>query len=238
MKTLNHNWLTEGLIDFEYKKYILLSYLQDVKTYFDAHKIYPSLSDLVFHYQNILSLKEGKKSMQSAFPERISAVDLENTKIAFQTIVKDDALMEELESIMDYSLAEIKNHLAEGKSLYELFESKMEISPIGISPLYPDYGYLFISQTQSKEVRIFEYNITIFENANEKYRGVNTSFIESQRKGIGNSLENIKIDLIKKYKHLPNPATYSVHTHIACPFQESLLPIAKRLLVKYVSTTK
>lgn len=32
MKTLNHNWLTEGLIDFEYKKYILLSYLQEVNT--------------------------------------------------------------------------------------------------------------------------------------------------------------------------------------------------------------
>ncbi|TAF72275.1 MAG: hypothetical protein EAZ53_16700 [Bacteroidetes bacterium] len=238
MKTLHHNWLTEGLIDFEYKKYILLSYLQDVKNYFDEHKIYPTLSDLVFHYQNIVSLKEGKKTLQNAFPERVSAIDFEHTKISFQTLVKDDALMEELEEIMDYSLVEIKNHLAEGKNLYELFESKMEISPVGISPLYPDCGYLLISQTQSKEVRIFEYNITIFENANEKYRGVNTSFIESQRKGISNTLENIKIDLIRKYKHLPNPATYVVHANIACPFQESLLPIAKRLLVKYVSTTK
>lgn len=238
MKTLHHNWLTEGLIDFEYKKYILLSYLQDVKNYFNEHKIYPSLSDLVFHYQNIVSLKEGKKTLQSAFPERVSAIDFEKAKVSFQKLVKDDALMEELEEIMDYSLIEIKNHLQDGKNLYELFESKMEISPVGITPLYPDYGYLLISQTQSKEVRIFEYNITIFENANEKYRGVNTSFIESQRKGISNTIENIKIDLIRKYKHLPNPATYVVHTSMACPFQESLLPIAKRLLVKYVSTTK
>ena len=28
MKNLEKDWLTQGLIDFEYKKYILLSYLQ------------------------------------------------------------------------------------------------------------------------------------------------------------------------------------------------------------------
>ena len=35
MKKLEKDWLTRGLIDFEYKKYILLSYLQGVQSYFD-----------------------------------------------------------------------------------------------------------------------------------------------------------------------------------------------------------
>ncbi len=40
MSTLPKNWLTEGLIDFEYKKYILLSYTQQVKGSFKERKLY------------------------------------------------------------------------------------------------------------------------------------------------------------------------------------------------------
>ena len=58
MKKLEKDWLTSGLIDFEYKKYILLAYLQEVKGNFDSNKLYPHLSDLIFHYQNLLDLKK------------------------------------------------------------------------------------------------------------------------------------------------------------------------------------
>ena len=57
---LSKNWITEGIIDFEYKKYILLAYLQHIKSEFDERKLYPMLSDLFFHYQNLLQFKENK----------------------------------------------------------------------------------------------------------------------------------------------------------------------------------
>jgi hypothetical protein len=50
MKKLEEDWLTKGLIDFEYKKYILLDYLQHIKEQFKERRLYPFLSDLVFHY--------------------------------------------------------------------------------------------------------------------------------------------------------------------------------------------
>ena len=53
MENLKDNWLTEGLIDFEYKKYQLLGYLQKVKDSFNRVELYPFLSDLVFHYRNL-----------------------------------------------------------------------------------------------------------------------------------------------------------------------------------------
>ena len=53
MEKLSKDWLTQGLIDFEYKKYVLMAYLQRVKTSFERIELYPFMADLVFHYRNL-----------------------------------------------------------------------------------------------------------------------------------------------------------------------------------------
>ena len=35
MQALGVNWIIEGTVDFEYKKYILLAYLQEINRHFD-----------------------------------------------------------------------------------------------------------------------------------------------------------------------------------------------------------
>lgn len=237
MKTLSTNWLTEGHIDYEYKKYLLLAYLQDVKKHFAEKRLYPILSDLIFHYQNLIILKKNKNLIKEAFPERLTITDFQNLKNVYEKIVNDDSMMNEIEDILSFSIPEIKSHLAEGKDMYEYFESKMNISPVGIMPLYPDEGYLFVSENEANLIRIYEYQFSIFQSTNDKYRGIHIHFIEAQRRGFANTFENMKIDLTKRYKKLPNPAAYLVESKIEMPLDESLLPIAKRLLVKYISTT-
>jgi len=61
MRKLPTNWLTDGLVDFEYKKYLLLAYLKSVEEEFDSKRLYPILSDLILHYQNIMQVKAHKK---------------------------------------------------------------------------------------------------------------------------------------------------------------------------------
>jgi hypothetical protein len=233
MKELNKNWITEGLIDFEYKKYILLAYLKTVRKNFDSKKLYPFLSDLLFHYKNLLSIKENKQLFHENFPKEISKADFEKLELIYKEIIEDDVIMAELESIISFSLPKMKDHLQNGKEIYEEIEDNLSISPVGISPLYPDEGYLLFYMND-RETRVYEYQITLFENADEKFRGVHTSLLETFTKGIGITFESIKVDLIKKYKKLPNPATYLINSKIHVPFDESLLPIGKRLLVKYI----
>jgi hypothetical protein len=50
-----------------------------------------------------------------------------------------------------------------------------------------------------------------------------------------NSYENIKAELIRSRKDFPNPAVYSIETDLSFPIDETLLPIAKRTLVRYIS---
>ncbi|MCS6820790.1 MAG: hypothetical protein NZ551_02875 [Microscillaceae bacterium] len=236
IKQLDKDWLTQGLIDFEYKKYILLAYLQEVRKCFSQIQLYPYLSDLVFHYQNLVDLRQNKQLALDKFPKHLSQTDLENLQFKYSQIVQDDALMEELESIISFALPQFKTLLNEGRDIYEWIETNLEISPVGLTPLRFEEGYLLLSENQVKEMQIYQYQISIFENANEKYRGVHTFFLETVVRNLGQTLENIKIELLRRHKQLPNPATYWINAKVTCPREETLLPIAKRLLVKYIAT--
>lgn len=237
MRALSNNWITEGLIDYEYKKYVLLAYFQEVKKHFNQSKLYPYLSDLIFHYQNLMVLKDNKELMKNAFPERLTQPDFEKLKMVYEKVVQDDDMMAQIEEIISFSIPEFKKHLAEGKDLYEFFEANMSICPVGLSSLYVDEGYLFVSNSDNKVTRIYEYQISIFQSTQEKYRGVYTRYLESQRRGMANTYENMKAELVKRNKQKPNPATYLIESKLEIPLDESLLPIAKRLLVKHISKT-
>jgi hypothetical protein len=143
--------------------------------------------------------------------------------------------MQEIESIIDFSIPQFEKYLSEGRAIYDFIESRLSISPVGIMPLNADEGYLLLKFAPGKETLVYEYQITIFENPDEKYRGISTQFICSYSQSLQNSFENIKQDLIRYNRKLPNPATYVIESELEVPLQETLLPMARRTLVKYVA---
>jgi hypothetical protein len=235
MNTLGKDWLTDGLIDYEYKKYVLLAYLQGVKKEFSSICLYPQLSDLIFHYQNLKDLKKNKELLFENFPKEISKADFEKLHLEYKKMIQDDDLLQEMEEIILFALPQIQNVMNEGKEIYEYVEKNIEISPIGITPLNFDEGYFFIQENNKRELQIFEYRLTIFDSANERFRAMKTSFLESVHRNLGITLESIKLDLIRRYRKMPNPATYLVAAQAPIPLEETLLPVAKRLLVRLVS---
>ena len=80
-------------------------------------------------------------------------------------MIEDDGIMSELESIIDFALPQIKGSLQEGSVIYEYVESKCEISPVGVTPLYAKEGYLFVTQPPEKETNIYRYQVSIYEGA-------------------------------------------------------------------------
>jgi hypothetical protein len=235
MESLSNNWITEKHIDFEYKKYMLLAYLQHVYDHFTENKLYPSLSELMKHYRNLLSLHENKRKFSESLPERMAAADFKNFKIVYDKIMEDDALMQEIEQIILFSLPQFEKHINEGKKIYDFIESTITVSTIGIVPLNLNEGYLFLSAKKNPEALVFEYQITLFENPEEKYRGICTHYLCSYEKTLSNSYEGIKSDLLQQRKGLPNPATYVVESSLQLPLEETFLPLAKRTLMKVVA---
>ena len=231
---LSDNWITTNHIDFEYKKYILLAYLQHVNDCFEETKLYPALSELVKHYRKLVALRDQKNSLYNSFPEKLNSADLQNFKLVYEKLSTDDRLMTELESIINFSIPQFEQHLAEGKKIYDFIESKLNIYPIGIVPLHTDAGYLLLKNGDKNETVVFEYQITIFDQPTERYRAIGVHYVNSFEKTLRNTYENIKGDLLRYNKNLPNPATYVIESELTLPFEDTLLPLAKRTLVKYL----
>ncbi len=235
MKALGINWFIEGTLDFEYKKYILLDYLQEINRHFDKSRLYPNLTDLIFHYNNLLDFKQNKNGLQRAFPQRLTKADIEAVKLTYQKIVEDDNAMREIESIITYALRKIDPAITTGKEIYDFVESRINIDPVGLVPLMPFHGYFSLRNGRERTNLVYEYQITIFENKDDKFRGINVQLVETYEHSIVNTPESIKLNLIRERKHLPNPAVYYVQSDITFPLEQTLLPVAKKSLVKYIS---
>lgn len=236
MKSLSETWFAEGYIDFELKKYILLAYLQQVNLYCNQNKLYPQLADIIFHYNNIVAFRENRRFLQEHFPKQLTEVNLKKLQMQYEKIIEDNELMKELEDIVHYSAEKIKNTIQNGTEIYEFVEAKLNIEPVGLIPLDTSEGYLLICDGRFNTTVAYQYHLTIYEKHDEKYRGIRTDFVNRWIRSVSNSAENIKAELIKNRPQLPNPAVYNIETPLAYPMEETLLPIAKRSFVKYISS--
>jgi hypothetical protein len=234
MNQLSLNWLTEGWIDFEYKKYLLLSYLQSAGKSFDEKKLYPFLSDLLLHYNNLITIRENKTFVSSHFPKQISRMDLQNFTLEYERMLMDETYMEEVQAILDFAIPQLSTSVEEGKEIYHEVEENLRIFPVGLVSLNPESGFMMLATTGKKDMRVYDYQITIFENATEKFRGIKTDFIGEYERSFSNTFEEIKFQLIKQFRRSGNCAAYAIEAKSVFPLQETLLPIAKRCLVRYL----
>ncbi len=235
MKTLSQTWFAEGYIDFELKKYTLLAYLQEIHRHFTQNILYPQLADIIFHYNNLLAFKNNKHLLQEHFPKRMTQVDQEKLELLYEKIVDDDDMMKELEEIIQFALSNMNSTIRNGTEIYEFVEDKLNILPVGIIPIDNNEGYFFLCDGRYHYTNVYYYRLSIFEKHDEKYRSMKTEYISQWQRSIVNTYENIKGELIRNKAELPNPAVYSIEVDLSFPLEETLLPIAKRSLVKYIT---
>lgn len=235
MKFLSETWFAEGRIDFELKKYTLLAYLQQINHYFNENKLYPQLADIIFHYNNIVAFRENKKYLQEHFPKKLTGIQLQKLQVLYEQMISDDELMQELEDIIHFSAGKMQSTIFNGTEIYEFVEDNIDITPVGLIPLDTQEGYFFLSSGNTRTTRVYHYRLSIFEKHDEKYRSIKTAFIDNRQRSIASTYEHFKSELIRYRKDLPNPAVYSIETELKFPVDETLLPIAKRSLVKFIT---
>ncbi len=233
---LSETWFVEGYVDFELQKYKLLAYLQEVNKYFDQVKLYPQLSDVIFHFNNLNSFSNNKHFLQDHFPKRLDQLNIQKLELVYEQMLADSEMMQELENIIQFALAKFKTTIVNGTEIYELIEQKLHIEPVGIMPLYKNEGYLLLRYGSYSEVRAYAYTVTLFEHKYDRYKGLRMSYLDSWTGSLVHTYESIKKEIMIKIPQQPNPAVYSLETSLQLPLDETLLPIAKRMLVRYIDT--
>ncbi|HTL81648.1 MAG TPA: hypothetical protein VL651_08080 [Bacteroidia bacterium] len=234
MKNLSKDWITEKYVDVEYKKYVLLAWLQDVERSFREVKLYPPLAELLDHYRMAKTLLGKKNELESLFPKRLSGFDAKRFMLRYENLLADERIMNEIGEIIDFSIPKFEEWLREGKHIYEFLEKEIRMEMIGIVPMHLQEGYLLL-RSADHDTRVYSYAVKLFEDAGAAFRGLHTRFVSTFTNDILHSYDTIKLKLISDFPAMPNPAVYAAETSLEIPVEETFLPIAKRMMIREIA---
>lgn len=231
METLSENWMTERLIDFEYKKYVLLDYMQKVKAHFNEQKLYPDFAELIAHYKNLVSLKNNTISLENGFKKTVKGIDYEKLALVYENTVNDETLSE-LKKIIEFSEPLFVDELQKGKTIFDFAEKHILTNHIGILPIYKKEGYFILYPYKSRQVFIYYYSFSKINLLQQEVYGLNCNYFSNYTLSLSNTVDKVKLHIIDANPQLPNPAVYLFKANADLPNNETFLPIAKRLLYK------
>ncbi len=231
MGTLSENWITEDLMDFEYKKYLVLGYLQQVNDHFNEQKLYPDFAELIAHYKNLIRLKNNAIGLETNFRKKLKGIDYEDLKLVYENTVNDE-LLNELKQIIEFSEPLMAEGLQTGRSIFDFAEQHILSDHIGLLPLYKQEGYFVLYPFQSTHAYIYRYRLSKINLLQEQVYGLNSNYFLTHTVTFSNPIDRVKYELIEANPELPNPAVYLFKTKTHLPNEETFLPIAKRLLYK------
>jgi hypothetical protein len=140
-----------------------------------------------------------------------------------------------MDEIIEYSIPAMKQHLDEGKGLYQMIEENLNISEIGLRSVDLNNGYFFLCAPPKKEAKIYQYSLTKVHMPDGNYRAIHVSHLSDITLSYTNTFESAKSDLIKSSRSGSALTTYLIESEVFVPWEESLLPVAKRRLVEFIA---
>ncbi len=218
--------------DLEKRQYHILAYLQNCLHKFKRNRLYPELGQLSRLHDNLITLKNSFEGMKSEFPKRITGMNLEEKTLDYEITAPGSGNLRSVEDLIEWALPKIQSVSEEGVSIFEFINENLELEKVGMEPRYLNEGYFMIPDNFKRNIRLYQFEISLFTASKEKYRTLKTKFLKTL---VHNYAEkpptDIKLDLIKQYSDLPNPATYACQTDLDFPFPESIFPVARRKLM-------
>ena len=230
---LNLDLFTQVQSDYEVRQYKVLAALKKITEDFQCNRIYPHLSGLVELRSTLIEIKNRLEDLRNEFPKRIKNIDLVNKVIEHEVVFVDGSDLSKVEDLIAWALPYIEAKIEEGKTIYEFVNDEIRIEEVGIVPTYVDEGYFFVPDNEEAKLLLFEYEVSIFQSAQDNYRSLKTQFLKALKQDrVLLSPNSIKLDLIREHKKLPNPATFSFQTELEFPFNETIFPVVKRKLME------
>jgi len=231
MKKLNQNWITEVPMDAEYKRYLLMAYLQNIREDFDNALLFPNMTDLIQQHKTMSNLANAKSCMEKSFPKNLSGFNTKLLELSYQPSISKADYESYLEDLLEFSLPEIEKAIREGKSLCDWVDGMIEFESVGVLPVYQREGYLFLYPENGNVYRVYRFKLSRVQRMGEQFRALKMTYLTTEKKRSFETFQNIKLQMIKKFKELPNPATFIARVKMQLPVSETLLPITKRRLL-------
>lgn len=234
-KELQADWLTGGLLDAEYKRYLLLAWLKTVERDFRDVKIYPGLGDLIAKHRELKTFQKEQKEWDGILRGPLKGLDFASRRLIYEHMQSHPRLQSYLDELLAFAIPEIERAMANGRHLYDIVEEHLSVEPIGIQPLYRDEGYLLVYDQDQKQVDSFRFAKSRIVLNGEPHVRMKMQPLAELKKSAFESFETMKIRIIREFPELPNPAVYLAQSSFSFPLRESLLPVARRQLMRFLA---
>lgn len=235
MGALELGMFTQGGEDLERAQYRILSGMQRMSRGFRHNKLYPGLGELIELTSVLETIIANRNQHNSVIPRTLTGVDLERKQLTFDAVPADSGSVERMFELVGWALPEMKGLTEEGVAMFDFVSSNMRIDVVGMIPMYRDEGYAFVPDLKGNVFHVLRYELALFTAESEHYRAMKTIEVLTHDIAVVHEApEDLKHRLIKEHVDLPNPATFIMETDLDFPFEETILPVAKRKLMRHL----
>lgn len=230
---LPSDWVLRPALDLELKQYTLLSYLQGVQQRFAETKLYPYLDDLEAHLGELLRIQRSKEALSASLHGDLLGFDPATGK-ALYAVPEQPELLGVIDDVIEFAVPGLRNMIANGSDLRQDLTSRIRFEPLGVQPLKPTAGWLFLGS--GRETRVYQFAMPLLREHQEQhqYRSVVTRYHATYPLGISLTYEQVRATLIETNPDLPVPATFVFDSTARIPYIETFMPLAKQLVYEHI----
>ena len=232
---MNLSLFTSGNRDLEWRQYQIQQGLKEAYEEFSHNRLYPTLHDLIDLHNAVADLLQKLDDLEGHLPKSLKGVDIVEGKLVYDSHPHGGPDIDDLATLIAWSMPLLRHAIEEGMEIFNFVDEHVSVDQVGILAVYLEEGYWFVPDKKLSLMHLLRYEVSLFSSATEKYRALKTRVLESiEERILHRSPESYKRGLMERYSDLPNPATFLSETDIDFPFQETMLPVAKRKLMARV----
>lgn len=232
MERLNRNWFFEPVFDFEYKTYQLRAYIRDVRDRFSESKFYPYLIDIQSHLTDVRNFHSSKEHLEESLCRELKEIDLRGLQLIRREIPDDKGIITELTQIVKYADTHLAKTYENGIANLEKMAEEVQITPLGIVTATKSEGFLLFRKVQSTRIYTYSLRLVRRASASQEFMDVKTRYIQEVSTGLLTNFNELKWQLIKTSGADAALNAFLVESNTDLPQYETLLPIAKKYLIK------
>ena len=217
--------------DAEAARYRILAGLHEARQAFTHSRVYPHLADLIRLRRALRAFLDGLDAYQDARPGRLTGIDWENGTLLYDAEDDEPPLL--AADLAQWALPLLTDAIEEGRTLFEFVDGRADLEAVGLIPPYLAEGYLLVPQSETG-LAALRYQVSVLADEQGRYRSLRTTPAQVDLAPLAPP-RVWKEALVAAFPDLPNPATYRLATDVLFPIEETMLPIAKRKLLRLVT---
>lgn len=230
---LPRDWVSRPALDLELKQYLLLGYLQRVNARFAERKLYPYLDELHCHVEELRRLRETKDALARTLGGELLGFDALSGHAVHEPL-NNDRWLAVVDEVIELAMPRLRQALHLGNQLRDEIAANIQFAPVGVLPLSRQEGWLLLRM--GREARAYSYSLPLLRtpDADAGALHVRTRYVSTHSMGIGRGFEQIKMELIRDHRQLPNPSVFAFECEPGLPRIETYMPLAKQLAYEVI----